>query len=198
MSTRIKGPWFPSHDRQHETSSKKKLVWLPNVQSTRQKKKNLRLKARRIIDSTDPQTIAVGDRVIRSVCEEPDPEYSALHLFCAALDVSDETGEPWTVCMTYLMDKFEGKVPPSAPKDANAEENQPKSERNQGGAFLRRLLRTLTPRAFRASDAVSAETNVHQPVSLSDSEHGDQSRADSAGSDSQSVGTSQDSDPRRI
>ena len=87
--------------------SHRRYAFKPGTQSVKQTKRNLRHKARHIIDSKNYHTIAVGDRVIRSVAQEPDPEFSALHLICAGLDAESETGEPWVTCMTHIMDEYD-------------------------------------------------------------------------------------------
>lgn len=161
--------------RNQNTEPKKILVWKPGTQSTRQQKRNLRNRVRHIIDSTDEQTVAVGDRVIRSVCEEPDPEYAALHLFCAALGMHEDTGEPWVKCMTYLMDKFDGKIV----EEQHDGEDDEKPKRSEGGSRLRRLLRSIVPRSFRQSDEAAAERCADQPSGTGPTQHesADASRA---------------------
>lgn len=165
---RIQGPIFPSFHNQR-TGTKKILVWKPGTQSVRQVKKNLRNKAKQILDSKDELIIRAGDRVIYSVRADPDPEYSALHLFCEAIDMRDDTGESWVTCITYLMDKFDEIDERS--KDAEA--TKPTST-----SYLRKLLRTLVPRSLRPRDEAGAETDVHQHAGH---EHGQ--RQASEGSD---------------
>jgi len=104
----LKGPVFPSYLNQN-TVQKPKAQWTRH-QSTKQQLRHLRQRCGYLLDSKDPETIEVGDRVIRSVCEEPHPEYSALHLFNAGLELAEETGISWIMAMTYLMDRFDGRV----------------------------------------------------------------------------------------
>jgi hypothetical protein len=175
----FKGPVFSSFkDGSHSSTGRGRYNFKPGTQSTRQAKKNLRLKCRSIIDSKDAVVISVGDRVVRSVCDEPDPEYAALHLFCAALDMHDDTGEPWIVCMTYLMDKFDKNAPQTVAMrkeseitaDGTVEESQ-RTERRQG-SFLGRLLRSLVPRKVQARDEAATEADVDQSSRASAGEHG--------------------------
>lgn len=177
----IKGPLFPSFQNQN-TDPKKIMVWKPGTQSTRQQKKNLRNKARVIIDSKDPQIIATGDRVIRSVCAEPDPEYSALHLFCAAMDLSDDCGESWVTCMNHLMDTFEGKTLTAADEAQRKEiEDGKRQSGTTRGSFLRGLLRTLVPRAIRQSHEVAASPHVDQQPGAGDTQHAASNGSNPAG-----------------
>lgn len=104
--------------------------WIPGLHSTKQQLRNLRNKAKHIIDSNDPEIISVGDRVIRAVCDEPQPEYSALHLFCAAIDISEESGWPWIVCMTHIMDKFDHEA--GRTTDAQTTQGDPSASRLRG------------------------------------------------------------------
>lgn len=175
----IKGPIFPSFLNPN-LGPKKILVWAPGTQSVRQCKKNLRLKSKHILDSKDPTIVAVGDRVIRGVCHEPDPEYSALHLICAALDASEDTGESWVTCMTYMMDRFENK---------DGAETETTSE---APSRLSGLLRTLVPRAFRARDAAGAEGHVSQQSGDAVGQRAPGEGCDTSSNDRQSPDTSQE------
>jgi hypothetical protein len=154
-----KGKFMPSFAKQHERSDKPVLVWMPGTQSSTQQKRNLRNKARIILDSTDRRIQSVGARVLQSVAHEPDPEFALYHLVCVGLDMSQETGEAWATCMTYLMDKFD-KIATASEETQHGDETK---EGNRTPSLLRRLFRTAFPRRFRARDEASPEEHVDQP-----------------------------------
>jgi hypothetical protein len=101
---RFKGPSFPSYVTA-QLDLKQKMQWLPHC-GTRAQFRNLRQKCRRILDSKEDEIKLMGQRVIEAVKDEPNPEFGALHLIAAALDIEADTGEPWLTCMQYLLDKF--------------------------------------------------------------------------------------------
>jgi hypothetical protein len=186
----LKGPFMPSMKDQ-TGRNKKVLVWTPGTQSTRQQKRNLRNKARAVIDSDDPAIIAAGDRVLCAVCGEPDPEFSALHLFNAAIDMADSTGESWATCMNYVMDKFDAmpkEIPPGMLEAFTETTDAPTAKRDSGRSRLRGLLRTLIPRSLRARYERSAEADQHQRAGDVDGEPSTGERHDPAEADSSGAG----------
>jgi hypothetical protein len=114
--------------------------------------RDMRQKARTIIDSKDADTILAGSNVIRLCMDEPHPEYSALHLICAAIDVAKETNRAWHVCMLEILATYERVKEP---------DNAETETRDQGPSRLRRLLRALIPRSLRARDESASETGEH-------------------------------------
>jgi hypothetical protein len=171
-----RGKFMPSFNTQHERSEKPVLVWMPGTQSTTQQKRNLRNKARIILDSTDRRIQSVGARVLQSVAHEPDPEFALYHLVCVGLDMSQETGEAWATCMTYLMDKFD-KMATAGEETQNGDET---TEGNQRPSLLRRLFRAAFPRSFRARNEASSEEHVDQPGGAGAVEHGHENRSRTA------------------
>jgi hypothetical protein len=167
---RVKGPFFKSFDNPPDArfDSQKRYVFAAGTQSMRQVKKNLRNRVRHIIDAQDEQIIYAGDRCIRAVCAEPDPEYAALHLFCAALDASNDTGESWAVCMNYLMDQFDKRD--VAQETAADDTTKPPETGTKSGSLLSRLLRSLVPRPLRQSDEAAAKADVDQHASSRDAQ----------------------------
>jgi hypothetical protein len=172
-----KGKWMPSFARQLDTVNKKILIWKPGAQSTKQCKRNLRTKVKHIIDSTDPVVISIGDRVIRSVCHEPDPEFTALHLFAAGLDMAVETSQPWVVCMNYLMDKFDGKIQTSELEVTVIDEEESDADTITTAAErpsrISGLLRTLVARCTGARTEKRAGKSVDQSAGTGDGQHRD-------------------------
>jgi hypothetical protein len=104
---RLKGIVFPSYLNQNTGPRKPKLQWVRH-QNSKQRIRNVRNAARPVLNSKDPKTVALLARVRESVKDEPEPEFGFLHLVTAGASASFGTGEPWTVCMEYLMDKFDG------------------------------------------------------------------------------------------
>jgi len=88
---------------------KQRKDWIRH-QSHRQQLRHLRQRCARIVRSKDPAVIAAGRRVIDAVIDEPDPEYGALHLMAAALDVSEATGVPWAACADDLLRRFDAQA----------------------------------------------------------------------------------------
>lgn len=101
---KFKGPVFKSW--KDSRGPQPRQVYVYQGQSKNKQMRNMRAMLREIIDSKDPDIITVGDKVIRLCLDEPDPEYSALHLFCAGLTMSKETGESWVACMDVIVQKF--------------------------------------------------------------------------------------------
>lgn len=101
---KFKGPVFPSFRDQQTPKPRKQ--WLPHS-GTREQLQNLRRMCRPILASIEPDTVTARQRVIAATAGEPLPEFGALHLIYAAIDACDQTGEPWPVCMHYMLDKFE-------------------------------------------------------------------------------------------
>lgn len=100
----IHGPIFKSFYRQQDSPNK--MQWKRH-QGSRQQVRYLRHRCDHLLNSKDPAIIAVGDRVIMAVKDEPNPEYGALHLMAAGLDASEQTGVSWIDAMTYLLNKFD-------------------------------------------------------------------------------------------
>lgn len=155
MTTRVKGKWMPSYDKQHERGTGRRYAFMPGRQSLRQIKKNLRNKCRWVLDSNDPAIKLAGARIIAAIRLEPDPEYSSLHLFCEAVDMHDQTGEHWDVCANYLMDKFD-EIAARETIDATPAERDHRDPPKGG------LLRALIQRALRARHETAAKTDEHQ------------------------------------
>jgi hypothetical protein len=82
--------------------------------------RNLRQVCRKILESKDSAVQIQVERVIEATKTEPMPEFGKLHLIHSALDACDQTGEPWCVCMKYLMDKFEDMAADAAEAAATA------------------------------------------------------------------------------
>jgi len=170
---RFKGPVFPSFKepprasiRPLDAPKKQRYNFVTGHQSTRQIKRGMKQRLRSIIDSKDRDTILAGDRVIYAVREEPDPEYSALHLFGAAQRASNDTGEPWHVCMNYLMDEFDRREAGET-ETTNAAKSETPASRNPGGWFGGRLLRSILSRTLRKSNEAVAEGDVDQSAGTS-------------------------------
>lgn len=104
---RFKGPVFPSFLNQRSTvNDPPRMQWKAHCGKQAQMR-NLRQACHKIVTSKDVETQKQLARVIEATKNEPEPEFGKLHLIHAALDACDQTGEPWTVCMRYLMDKFD-------------------------------------------------------------------------------------------
>lgn len=101
---KFKGPVFPSF-RDQQTPQPRKH-WLPH-QNTGEQLRRLRQVCRPILASIEPSIVTARQRVIAATAGEPLPEFGALHLINAAIDACDQTGEPWPVCMHYMLDKFD-------------------------------------------------------------------------------------------
>ncbi len=111
-----KGPAFPSFEQQHGWRARKPrsrngllpagTQWAAHT-NTRAQLRNLRRVCRPVFDAIDPETMAARQRAFAATAGEPSPEFGALHLMYAALEASDQTGEPWPVCLHYLLDKLE-------------------------------------------------------------------------------------------
>ena len=102
---RFKGPAFPSYIKA-KLDTTQKLQWNPHC-GTRQQLRYLHQKCRHILDAKDDETKLMGQRVIEAVKDEPKPEFGALHLIAAALDIASDTDVTWLDAMQYLLDKFE-------------------------------------------------------------------------------------------
>lgn len=103
--TQFKGPRFPSY-RDALPSQTQRMQYVSH-QNVRRQVRNLRQWTRPITESHDAEALVAGRRVIRAALEEPEPEFVTLHLFYAGMKMSDETKQPWPVCMNYLMDRFD-------------------------------------------------------------------------------------------
>jgi len=154
---RVKGKFFPSFE-QHDGSSSKRLVrnYTGRPQSEARQLRNMRQLARPIIDSKDVQVISVGDKVIRLCLDEPNPEFSALHLICAGIAMSKATGEPWTACMLTIIQKFEERSTVTAELDiADNLSTQPQAtsavELPPVVSKLRQWFQSLVPRSLRVT-----------------------------------------------
>lgn len=101
---RFKGPLFPSY--LNPGTPKPKMQWLSHC-GKRAQLRNLRRACRKVLEDTNQHVQAQLARVVEAVKDEPMPEFGKLHLIYAAIDACDQTGEPWWVCMKYLMDKFD-------------------------------------------------------------------------------------------
>jgi hypothetical protein len=101
----FKGPNFPSYQIA-KLDTDRKLQWHAHC-GTRAQLRNLRQKCRHILDAKDDETKLMGQRVIEAVKDEPKPEFGALHLIAAALDIANDTDVTWLDAMQYLLDKFE-------------------------------------------------------------------------------------------
>lgn len=69
--------------------------------------RNLRQACRPILESKDSEDQKQVARVREAVKHEPLPEFGLLHLIHSSLEASDQTGEKWSTCMKYMMDKFD-------------------------------------------------------------------------------------------
>lgn len=103
---KFKGPVFPSYLNQNVEPPKSRMQWKAHCGKKAQLR-NLQHACRHILESKNPLIVEQVARVISAVKGEPMPEFGKLHLVYAALDACDQTGEPWYVCMKYLMDKFD-------------------------------------------------------------------------------------------
>jgi hypothetical protein len=73
----------------------------------RQRLRHLRQVVQPLLDSRDPEVMAVAARLIAAVQDEPNPEFSALHLAGAAIDAAEQRQQPWTDAMTFILDEFD-------------------------------------------------------------------------------------------
>lgn len=103
---RLKGPVFPSYLNQHVGIDKPRMQWKAHC-GARAQLRNLRQACKRVLESKDPEVQKQVARVIEATKVEPSPEFGKLHLIHAAQDACDQTGEPWEVCMRYLMDQYD-------------------------------------------------------------------------------------------
>lgn len=101
---RFKGPRFPSFDNQQTPAPRNQ--WIAH-NGRKAQLRNLRHACRPILESTNQHIVAQVARVIAATEHEPMPEFGKLHLIFAAIDACDQTGEPWWVCMKYMLDKWE-------------------------------------------------------------------------------------------
>jgi hypothetical protein len=106
---RFQGPAFASYKNPPtaHADSRQRYTFRGAHTNTRAALRNLRHACKRILESKDAHVQAQVARVEKAVEKEPMPEFGKLHLIFSALDACDQTGEPWHVCMKYLMDKFE-------------------------------------------------------------------------------------------
>lgn len=54
----------------------------------------------------DPASLEARDRLLDAVCDEPDSEFSAMHLGHVALQAAEETGSTWAESVKVMLDKF--------------------------------------------------------------------------------------------
>lgn len=119
---KLKGPVFPSYlDQVGPRPSRNQ--WKAHCGKSASMR-NLRHKAHKFLTSKDAVIVALVHRVEDAVREEPMPEFGKLHLICAAMDVSDQTGETWATCMKYFMDKYDAAA---RGEDPNADVSVPDS-----------------------------------------------------------------------
>jgi hypothetical protein len=105
---KFKGPVFPSFKNPPAAhTTQKSYTWRGPHSSLRAALRNLRHACKPILESTDPQVVAQVARVVAMTKDEPTSEFGKLHLIHAAIEACDQTGEPWHVCMKYMLDKFE-------------------------------------------------------------------------------------------
>lgn len=105
---KLKGPVFPSYLKQG-AARPSRMQWKAHC-GTRASMRNLRHKCHRFLVSDEPEIAFQRERVRAATEEEPSPEFGLLHLLCAAVDISEATGESWEVCMKYIMDKYDGQA----------------------------------------------------------------------------------------
>jgi hypothetical protein len=101
----FKGIIFKSYLEANLTPTPKREYNAHN--STRAQIRNLRRRCKPVMDDRTPAICEMAANVITSVRDHPNPEFTALQLIGAALDASDDTGEPWLVCMQYILDKYQ-------------------------------------------------------------------------------------------
>lgn len=104
--TQFKGPVFASY-RNPGAGGGMHKVWPPGHHGMRQRLRHLRHAVRPLLDSKDPAVMVVSARLIAAVKDEPNPEYSALHLAGAAIDAARERQQSWTDAMTFILDEFD-------------------------------------------------------------------------------------------
>lgn len=113
----LKGIVFPSYLNQNTGPKKPHMQWIRH-QNKGQRIRNLKNACRHVLAAKDAETRGLLDRIRAAVKDEPEPEFGFLHLVFAAVDACDQTGEPWTVCMKYLMDKFDDMKADHAEREA--------------------------------------------------------------------------------
>lgn len=104
--TKFKGPVFESF-RNPGAGGGLHKVWPTGHQGMRQRLRHLRHQVQPLLDSRDPEVMAVSARLIAAVKDEPNPEFSALHLAGAAIDAARERQQSWTDAMTFILDEFD-------------------------------------------------------------------------------------------
>lgn len=104
--TTFKGPVFPSF-RNPGAGGGMHKVWPPGHQGMAQRLRYLRRIVQPILDSRDPEVVATATRLIAAVKDEPNPEYSALHLAGAAIDAANARQQSWTDAMNFILDEFD-------------------------------------------------------------------------------------------
>lgn len=102
---KLKGPVFPSYLNQKGARSSH-MQWKSHC-GNRAALRNLRHKCHKFLISDEVEIATQRQRVRDAVKDEPSPEFGLLHLLCAAVDIADQTGQPWAVCMKYIMDRFD-------------------------------------------------------------------------------------------
>jgi hypothetical protein len=72
-----------------------------------QRLRHLRHVVQPILDSRDPDVMTTAARLIAAVKDEPNPEFSALHLAGAAIDAARERQQSWTDAMNFILDEYD-------------------------------------------------------------------------------------------
>ena len=102
--SRLKGPVFKSWQDARPTT-RQVMQWVPHSR-LRQACRNLRHACGPVFKLVDEASVLARKRCVADTSNEPEPEYASLHLMHAAWEAHDSTGEPWALCMNYLLDKF--------------------------------------------------------------------------------------------
>jgi len=82
-------------------------VWPAGHQGMAQRLRHLRHQIQPILDSKDPEVMATAARMIAAVKDEPNPEFSALHLAGAAIDAARERQQTWSDAMNFILDEYD-------------------------------------------------------------------------------------------
>lgn len=67
----------------------------------------LRQRFKRVQKLKDQPSLAALERLNQAVKDEPDPDFTRLHLAHVALQAAEDTGQTWAQCCVTMLDKFD-------------------------------------------------------------------------------------------
>lgn len=139
-------------------------------QSTREQVRRLQKRCAEITQSTDVEINRVGDRVLASCLNDPNPGFSTLHLYAAGLDRAEEMKISWSQAMTEILDEFgveknltfDPATYAKSMMERTDATSTTKVQRVETSSRLRGLLRSLIPRSLRSSNEKGQRADEYQ------------------------------------